>query len=137
MEIISKKINKDLKLILFKVPIYDSRICFIKHDGNKGYDKALKYVESLGMDMHEYRDISWRHCYGFALSHQVKVGMVHFVFMNNKKDYRKDYINTLSHEITHLVDHIAKHHGLTRQKDGANEHFAYLTGYLTDFLFKV
>ena len=137
MQIITQHKTRNLKVVVFKLPIYDSKICFIKHDGVKGYNQSLIFLEKLGINTDEYKEDSWRHCYGFAFSERVKLGMVQFLIINTRKDYMSDYVNTLSHEITHLVDHIARHHGLTRQKQGSNEHIAYLTGYLTDFLFKV
>jgi len=130
--------NKYIKVDFFKLPIYDSRICFVKHDGKRGYDQLVEFFKKLEVsNPEEYKDISWRNCYGFVLQERVKTGMLNIIVMNGRRDYKPEYINTLSHEVTHLIDNLCKHHGLQRYKSGDNEHIAYLTGYLTDYLYKL
>lgn len=134
MKILHKYKSKDLTIQLFEIPIYDSRICFIRYENNKGYEKAVDWLEKIGLKDETYRTDDYRYAYGFTDKQKTKYGIVHFVFMNNAKEYKDAYKNTLAHENFHLVHNICKHHGIDFLEDNANEPYAYLTGYLFQLL---
>lgn len=134
MKVLHKYKSKDLTIQLFEIPIYDSKICFIKYENDKGYTKAIEFTERIGVKDEIYQTDEYRNAFGFVSKEKTKFGIVHFIFMNNCKEYRKDYPNTLSHENYHLVNNICKYHGITFDAEGDNEPFAYLTGYLFQLL---
>lgn len=135
MKPIHKYKSKDLTINLFEIPIYDSRICFLKYENAKGYEGAIKFVESIGVKDETYKTEEYAHAYGFVDKQKTKHGIVHFVFMNHCKEYRPMYVNSLAHENFHLVHNICKHHGIEFIEESANEPQAYLTGYLLDLLY--
>lgn len=137
MEIIVELTTKNLYLNMFKVPIYDSKVCLVQYKNDEGYNEALEFCTNLGMKIDEYKEDGWNFCYGFTFKDRIKYGYVHFIFFNISNEYKEDYINTLSHENVHLIQNISKHHSLQNYKNGDNEHIAYLTGYLFDILYKI
>jgi hypothetical protein len=137
MKIIHKYKSKGLTIQLFEIPIYDSRICFIRYENNKSYDKAVDWLETIGLKDETYKTDEYRYAYGFTDKQKTKYGIIHLVFMNNCKEYKPTYKNTLAHENFHLVHNICKHHGIDFLEDNANEPYAYLTGYLFDILFTI
>ena len=137
MEIISQIKTDNFSALIFKIPIYDAKVCFIKHNQNEGYDEALAFLNELKINTEDYNVDDYRFCYGFTFKERVTYGHVNFILMNTSPEISNDYINTLSHENFHLVENICRHHGLERYKKGDNEHIAYLTGYLFDILYKL
>lgn len=138
MKILHKYKSKDLTIDMFEIPIYGSKICLMRYTNDKAYDLALKFLEKLDIPIEDYDAHEWRKAYGYTFKERTnKYGYVHFVFMNKCKEYKSYYENTLSHEIVHLVENISQHHGLTREDGEANEHIAYLTGYLFEALIKI
>lgn len=119
---------------IFELPIYKSKICFIKYKSLKGYNKAIDFLKDINVNVKEVDDIEWSKCYGFVDKKSSVFGTLHIVFMNVGKDYLKVYKDTLAHEGTHLVQDICEHLGLEHHKRSANEHIAYLTGYLLNYL---
>lgn len=119
---------------LFEVPIYGSKVCFIKYKSIKGYKKAIEYLKSIEFDIGELDDPEYYNCYGFVHKEKTKLGTVQLIILNTKKDYLKKYKDTLAHEGSHLIQSISEHHGLEYKKGGHNEHIAYLTGYLLNYL---
>jgi len=134
MKVLHKYKSKDLLIHLFEIPIYDSRICLIKYENNKGYEDAIKWLEKIGLKDESYKTDEYRYAYGFVDKQKTKHGFLHLVFMNNCKEYKYAYKNTLAHENFHLVHNICKHHGIEFIDDNANEPQAYLTGYLFSYL---
>lgn len=134
MKTISKHKSKELTIHLFQIPIYDSKICFLKYDNDKGYNKAIECIKRFGVKDEVYETDEYRYAFGFVSKEKTKYGIVHFIFMNNCKEYKKDYSNTLSHENYHLVNNICKYHGIVFDHEGDNEAHAYLTGYLFQIL---
>lgn len=124
---------------LFEIPIYGSKICFIKHKSLKGYLKAISYLKSINFDIDNIEDEEWSKCYGFVDKKFTNktLGTVHLIVMNTHSGYISKYKDTLSHEGSHLVQNICEHHGLEHRKGGHNEHIAYLTGYIMDYLLKI
>jgi len=120
---------------IFELPIYKSKICFVKYKSLKGYQKGIDFLKDINVDTSIIDDIEWSKCYGFVDQKRSTLGTLHIVFMNvSHKDYIKYYKDTLSHEGTHLVQNICEHIGLEHHKRSANEHIAYLTGYLLNYL---
>lgn len=133
MKILHKYKSKDLTIHLFEIPIYDSKICFVRYNNENAYDKAVQYLERIGVKDESYKEDDYKNAFGFTDKQKTKYGIVHFVFMNNWDGYRHAYSNTLAHENFHLVHNICTHHGI-EFNSGANEPYAYLTGYLFDIL---
>lgn len=136
MKTLSKYKSKSLLIHLFEIPIYDSKICFIRYENGEGYDKAMEFIKRIGVDNSSYKTDEYLFAYGFTTKEKTKHGQVHFVFINNCKEYKDYYSNTLAHENYHLVHNICKHHGIEFNDEGDNEPIAYLTGYLFDMLIK-
>jgi hypothetical protein len=137
MEVITKSKGKGLFICLFKIPVYDSKICFIRYENDSSYAKALKFCEKMGLFTDEYNEDEWKNAYGFTFKERTTShGYVHFLLINKSKEYIREYTNTLAHENYHLIEQIAVHHGLTREDNEPNEHIAYLTGYLFNLLSK-
>lgn len=134
MKILHKHKSKTLTIQLFEIPIYDSKICFIKYDSGKAYKKAIDYIKRIGVQDETYEHDEYQFAYGFTTKEKTKYGVVHFVFMNNAKEYRGTYSNTLAHENFHLVNFICKYHGIPFDMESDNEPYAYLTGYLFNIL---
>lgn len=122
---------------VFEIPIYKSKVCLIKFKSEKGYQKALDFLEDIEVNTKEINDEEWTRCYGFVHKKKSKLGTLHIIVMNIGKEYTKFYKDTLAHEGSHLVQDICEHHGLEHHKRSANEHIAYLTGYLLDYLHKL
>ena len=134
MTILHKYKSKELTIQLFQIPIYDSRICFIKYDNGKAYQKAIEYIKKIGVQDETYETDDYQFAFGFTTKEKTKHGILHFVFINNCKEYKPYYSNTLAHENFHLVNFICKHHGIPFDAEGDNEPYAYLTGYLFQLL---
>jgi len=134
MKTLSKYKSKDLIIHLFEIPIYDRKVCFIRYENGKEYEKAISFTEKIGVKDEIYRTDEYRLAFGFVSKEKTKYGTVHFIFMNNCKEYKKDYTNTLAHENFHLVHNICKNHGIDFLEDNHNEPYAYLTGYLFQIL---
>ena len=137
MEVLKTHKTKNVFIQIFKIPIYDSKVCFIRFNNRKGYDEALAFCEKIGIVTDEFNTDEWMFAYGFTCKEKTKYGFIHIVFINAAKEYAKEYTNTLAHEHYHLIQHISIHHGLTQEDGEANEHIAYLTGYLFDYLSKL
>ena len=134
MNIISEYKNQGLGIILFMVPIYDSKICYVKYNTREEYDEALEFCEQMGLNTEEYRPNDYYDAFGFTFKDKTKKGTIHFIFMNDREDYKEDFGNTLSHETYHLITNICRYHGLDVSDTTDNEHIAYLTGYIFDQL---
>ena len=134
MNIITEYYNKGLSIILAIVPIYDSKICYVKYDTREEYDEALEFCEKMGLNTDEYKGNDYFDAFGFTFKDKTLKGNIHFIFMNAREDYKDDFVNTLSHETYHLITNMGRHHGLDVHDTGDNEHFAYLTGYIFDKL---
>lgn len=119
-----------LYICIFVVPIYESKVCFIKYKDGDGYLEALRYLEDLGIKTSEYKTDEYQFAYGFTFKDKGIKGWMHFLFINGSEEYKIDLINTLAHETYHLISKISEHHGLEQTEGGDNEHIAYLTGYL-------
>ena len=137
MEVIKQRKTPNLYMRTFVIPIYSSKVCFIRFKNRKGWDEAMKYIESLGVLTDELNTEEWMFAYGFCTKEKTNQGFIHFLFINAAKEYSEEYTNTLSHECYHLVEHISTHHGLKHEEGEANEPQAYLTGYLYDYLSKI
>lgn len=135
MKTIHKYKSKDLTINLFEIPIYDFKICFLKHRNNKGYDEALLFCSGIGFNEDIYKTDDYRYAGGFTTTRSTTNGIICFVFINYSKELRGDYINSLAHENYHLVQQICKHHGIKYDEDSDNEPQAYLTGYLLQILY--
>lgn len=132
-------ILKELKLYncyiqLFEVPIYKSKICFISFTSIKGYYKAIEFLNKLNFNTEIIKDPDYAKAYGFVLKDDYKDGTLQTIFINKGKKYIKEYTDTLNHEGMHLIQNICEHHGLEHIKGKNNEHIAYLTGYIMDYL---
>lgn len=134
MKIVSEYSNQGLSIILAILPIYDSKICYVKYDTREEYDEALSFCEKMGLNTEEYRGADYFDAFGFTFKDKTNKGNIHFLFMNDREDYKPDFNNTLSHENYHLITNICRHHGLDVNDTGDNEHIAYLTGYIFDQL---
>ena len=120
-----------------KLPIYDSKIMFVRYNNKVGFNEAIDFCKKIGLNADEYATDDYFKAYGFTVKERSDLGYIHLLFINNKKDYREDYLNTLAHENYHLVKDICKHHGLEYTESGHDEHIAYLTGYLLNYLSKL
>lgn len=121
---------------LFEVEIYGAKILFISHKSYKGYLKAISYLNSIGFDTDDFNSEDWSKCYGFVDKKctNKELGTVHLIMLNTHKYYLSKYKDTLAHEGMHLVQNICEHHGLEHRRGSHNEHIAYLTGYIMDYL---
>ena len=128
MEVILEIKKKNFYLRMFILPIYSSKICFVRFNDDKGYDHVIKFLKGINVDCESYETSEYSDAYGFVAKEKTKYGIVHFMFMNMCEEYKSDYVNTLSHETYHLVHNICSHHGLEFHPTGDNEHIAYLTG---------
>lgn len=137
MKILHKYKSKDLTVDMFEIPIYDARVCLIKYENSKAYQRALQYLKRIGVQEEDYEKPEYENAFGFTDKQKTKIGIVHFVFMNVCSEYKPSYVNTLSHENYHLVHNICSHNGLEFRNDSHNEHIAYLTGYLFEALLKI
>jgi len=134
METISTHKSNGLLIHLFKLPIYDSKICFLRYSNSDEYKEAVEFAKKIGVQDETLETDEYMLAYGFTDKHRTEYGFVHFVFLNNAKEYASVYQNTLAHENFHLVHNICKHHGIDFIDDNANEPYAYLTGYLFQYL---
>lgn len=137
MKTLSELKTDDLYMNFFQVPIYDTKICFLRYQNDSGYDQALDFCKKLEMDVSDYQDDGYKFAYGFTFKAKVKAGHVIFLFINACEEYKEDYTNTLSHEAYHALQQIMRHHELQTYKDSANEHIAYLVGSLNSFLLQL
>lgn len=136
MEILHELITDISCIKLFKIPVYDSNICFIRYNNDISYNEVLIYLESINVNIDDYKTDDYKNAYGFTFKEKSKLGVIHFIIINGCEEYSEYYKNTLTHEIFHLISHICKHHGIEMYPDSDNEHIAYLTGYLSDILLK-
>jgi hypothetical protein len=120
----------NLYICTFTIPIYESKVCFLKFTDTDGYLEALKYLEELGVKTADYKSDEYQYAYGFTFKDRGIKGWMHFLFINGSEEYKPDLTNTLAHETYHLISKISEHHGLEQTEGGDNEHIAYLTGYL-------
>lgn len=120
--------KKNFYLRMFILPIYSSKICFVRFNDDKGYDQVIKFLRGVGVNCDSYEEDDYRNAYGFVVKEKTKYGNVQFMFMNGCEEYKSEYVNTLSHESYHLVQNICSYHGLEFYPTGDNEHIAYLTG---------
>lgn len=134
MKTLSTHKAENLLIHLFEIPIYDSKVCFIKYETGDAYNEAVEFADKLGVDVSSYKTDEYSFAYGFTVKEKTNIGYVHFVFINNCKEYKHAYTNTLSHENYHLIHNICKHHGIEFNDEGDNEPIAYLTGYLYQLL---
>lgn len=138
MDTLLQQKSKNVFIRLFKVPIYTSKVCFIRFNNRKGWDEAMLLLTKFGTTIEDINTDECMFAFGFTTKEKTtKHGIVHFVFINNAKEYKKEYTDTLSHENYHLIENICTHHGLKHEEDGANESQAYLTGYIFDYLSKL
>lgn len=134
METILKYVEDNLLIVMFVLPIYETKICYIKYDTSDAYNQALKYCENIGINTNDYKSDEYMYAYGFTFKDKGAQGFIHFIFMNGSEEYKEDFTNTLAHENYHLISKICEHHGLEEIDGGDNEHIAYLTGYLFNTL---
>lgn len=138
MEVIVKPYKSiNVFISVTNVPIYDSKIMFVRYNNKVGFNEAMAFCKKIGLNSDEYNNDDHFKAYGFTVKEKSKLGYVHLLFINNNKEYRSEYTNTLSHENYHLVKDICKHHGLEYTESGHDEHIAYLTGYLFNYLSKL
>lgn len=138
METIQEKKSKDVFIQFFSVPIYSSKVCFIRFKNRKGWNEAISYLNKLGVVTDEINTDEWMFAYGFTTKEKTtKYGYVHFVFISGAQEYLKEYTDTLSHEVYHLIENISTHHGIKHEEGEANEPQAYLTGYIFNYLTKL
>jgi hypothetical protein len=120
----------NLYICTFVVPIYETKVCFLKYKDSEGYLEALKYLEELAVKIEDYKTNEYMLAYGFVINDRSKHGLMKFMFINGSEEYKTEIVNTLAHENFHLIEHIIRQCGLENIEDGDNEHIAYLTGYL-------
>ena len=126
-------IENDYSIKFRFIPIYEAKVvyCEYKEGGFNNLLSKLNDLYSITLDeANEYE-----HCYGFCEKFSTKIGFCYFVFINTCVEYLPLYINTFTHEVFHLIEKIKEHHGLVSEEYKANEHIAYLTGYVNDLLF--
>jgi len=112
------------------IPIYTFKVIYVEYNPEY-FEKCLATIERrYNFDVSSYKPL--KNCHGFA-------GMgpegfrLFLVFINDKKNRNSArYINTVTHEIRHLVDDVCIYFELIAVKNKANEHIAYLTGYLNE-----
>ncbi len=134
MKTISTYKSEELSINFFQIPIYDSKICFIKYDTSKAYEEAIEFLKKIGVKDESYEADEYMLAYGFTDKQKTDYGIVFFVFINNAEEYKEYYSNTLAHENFHLVNFLCNQHGIIFYEDEDNEPHAYLTGYLFQIL---
>lgn len=137
MEILTEHKSEGLLIRMFVLPIYESKVCFVRYDNSEAYSEALKFCEGLGLKTADYNTDEYLFAYGFVIKDKTDKGFVHFIFLNGCSEYRTDLSNTIAHENYHLVTNICRYHGLVAEVDGDNEHIAYLIGYMYDIIEKL
>jgi len=114
------------------IPIYEAKVIYCEYKEG-GFNDLLSKLNLLyGMVLEEPSE--YEKCYGFCQKFKVNIGFCYFVFINTCDEYKSVYINTFTHEVYHLIEKIKEHHGLVAVEYEANEHIAYLTGYINELL---
>lgn len=132
------EIKKDNYYLLYSIlPIYKSHILIGFYKSLKDYYRLLDELETIGIDLQEYKNEDWFKCYGWQISINAE-SKKHLVLFNiSDKTYLDNLTDTISHETYHLVQSIAVHHGLTMSRHTPNEHIAYLIGYLNNYITRI
>lgn len=118
-------------IIKFKIPIYNRTVIY--QHGER--DELEKYLERHFKSKTAANDIadhvSWETLGCVVSSPEMDEIIIH---MHRLPDDFKMY-GTLAHEIFHVVNNIADRAGL-KLNDGSDEAYAYLTGYITETIYR-
>lgn len=127
------------KIVVFTIPIYDSKICFATWKDKESWEILMKKLIEIGVNTEKIEGDDYSICYGFVMDEpqRLKYGTTQFILINKCEEYKSRIQNTMAHENSHLIDQIVKYHGLQRYKNGDNEHIAYLTGYMFEILYEL
>lgn len=102
-----------------RIPIYTGNL-FILLTNNP--EKLPEEAQDSSIDLHAM---------SFMNEHKKRVA---FYVVYNFWGVSKIYHGVIAHEIRHCVDTIANYHGL--ETTNINEHLTYLTGWITDEVYK-
>jgi len=118
-----------MKVFKIKVAPYGRKVlCLIGGDTDK-VKKVLS--KAKGVKKREWDKIDLKDCVGYTFMFDKGLTLIWL-----KKAPDKFYFKgILAHEIVHAIDFIMSYVGVTRDND-ANESFAYLTGWLTEQIYK-
>ena len=118
-------------IMKFKIPIYDRTVIY--HHGER--DELEKYLErhfkskTVANDIADH--VSWGNLGCVVGAPEMDEIIIH---VHRLPDDCIMY-GTLAHEIFHVVNNIADRAGL-KLNDGSDEAYAYLTGYITETIYR-